>query len=111
MSLTSVDVVAAEVVAIEKHELDPVALVEGHQADQQQQDGAQATRQLHSVHQLSWEGWRDQRSEVSNTLGERLQEVVPFQYKIPHKLSTEGPKITLDSHYGVREQIRSKHQY
>lgn len=92
MSLTSVDVVAAKVVAIEEHELDPVALVEGHQADQQQQDGAQASRQLHRVHQLSWEGYRGQRSEVKGTLGVKLQKVVPFPYKIPYNMSTGAPK-------------------
>lgn len=53
VSLTSVDVVAAEVVPVKEHELDPVALVESRQADQQQQDGTQASRQLHHVHQLN----------------------------------------------------------
>lgn len=52
--ITSVYVLAAEVVAVEEHELDPVALVQRHQADEQQQDGAQTSGQLHRVHQLGW---------------------------------------------------------
>lgn len=52
--LTSIHVVAAKVVPVEEHELNPVALVEGHQTHQQQQDHAQAPGQLHRVHQLCW---------------------------------------------------------
>jgi len=40
------------VVPVEEHELDAVTLVDGHQADEEQQDGAQTPRQLHGVHQL-----------------------------------------------------------
>ena len=41
-------------VPVEEHELDPVALVQRHQADEQQQDGSQAAGQLHRVHQLGY---------------------------------------------------------
>lgn len=50
--LTSIYILATKVVPVEKHELDPVALVQRHQADQQQQDGAETSGQLHRVHQL-----------------------------------------------------------
>ena len=52
--LTSIYILAAKVVPVEEHEFDPVALVQGHQADEQQQDGAQAAGQLHRIHQLRW---------------------------------------------------------
>lgn len=52
MCLTSIYVLTPKVVSVEKHEFDAVALVQGHQADQQQEDGAQTSGQLHRVHQL-----------------------------------------------------------
>lgn len=50
--LTSVCILTPKVVSVEEHELDPVALVQCHQADQQQEDGTQTSGQLHRVHQL-----------------------------------------------------------
>lgn len=50
--LTSIYILTPKVVSVEEHELDPVALVQRHQADQQQEDGAQTSGQLHRVHQL-----------------------------------------------------------
>lgn len=55
-SLTSIYILTPKVVSVEEHELDPVALVQRHQADQQQEDGAQTSGQLHRVHQLCWSG-------------------------------------------------------
>lgn len=62
-SLTSVHVLAAEVVPVEEHQLDPVALVERHQADEQQQDGSQTSGQLHRVHELCWRSRADTEEE------------------------------------------------
>lgn len=50
--LTSIYILTAEVVPVEEHELNPVALVQRHQTDQQYQDGSQTSGQLHRVHQL-----------------------------------------------------------
>lgn len=50
--LTSIYILTPEVVSVEEHEFDAVALVQRHQADQQQEDGAQTSGQLHRVHQL-----------------------------------------------------------
>lgn len=50
--LTSVYILTAEVASVEEHELNSVALVERHQADEQHQDGSQTSGQLHRVHQL-----------------------------------------------------------
>lgn len=54
--LTSIYVLTPKVVSVEEHEFDPVALVQRHQADQQQEDGAQTSGQLHRVHQLCYGG-------------------------------------------------------
>lgn len=51
-ALTSVYILAAKVVPVKKHDLDPVALVESDKEDEQHQDGPQTARQLHRVHQL-----------------------------------------------------------
>lgn len=50
--LTSVYILTTKVVPVEEHELDPVALVQCHQTNQQHQDGSQTSGQLHCVHQL-----------------------------------------------------------
>lgn len=49
---TSVHVLAAKVPPIEEHQFDFVALVEGDEADEQQQDRSQPSCQLHCVHEL-----------------------------------------------------------
>lgn len=51
-SFTSVHVLAAKVPPIEEHQLDFVALVEGDEEDEQQQDRSQPSCQLHCVHEL-----------------------------------------------------------
>lgn len=51
--LTSIYILTPKVISVEEHEFDPVALVQRHQANQQQEDSAQTSGQLHRVHQLS----------------------------------------------------------
>lgn len=51
-SFTSVHVLAAKVPPIEEHQLNFVALVEGDEEDEQQQDRSQPSCQLHCVHEL-----------------------------------------------------------
>lgn len=50
--ITSIHVLAAKVLPIEKHQLDLVAFVEGDEEDEQQEDRSQPPCQLHRVHEL-----------------------------------------------------------
>lgn len=59
--LTSIYILAAKVVPVEEHELNPVALVQRHQTDEQHQDGSQTSGQLHCVHQLCCYGKHRER--------------------------------------------------
>lgn len=105
--LTSIYILAAKVVPVEEHELDPVALVQSHEADQQQQDGSQTSGQLHRVHELCWCEERQRHLKLTG----KETEIITDESKADHRLITDRVFVRglvpplVPEHFALRLQI------